>query len=170
MSQSAQFLFVGCTFVHDTAETLIFLRDVIEPLRCGKTFSLLPEDMRNERYIGPQWACFRGDGPTDLLIRVKKETNELEEALLTFRFGDSYREVSFLDGRIKTGKSTQKPGESGGLVASSQMASNLDVDKVVLRHGAFVLVGAPQQYRKQIEPMLRLILQSLDVAFKEAAA
>ena len=166
-SQNAQYLFIGCTFVHDTAETLVFLRDVIEPLRFGKTLALVPVDMRNDKYRDPQWSCFRGDGPTDLIIRSKKETNELEEALLTFREHNGYREVSFSGGRLKTGKSTQRPGDSAGMLAGAQMANTNDLDKQVLRHAAFTICGAPQQYRKQVEPLLRLVLQGLDISMKE---
>lgn len=170
VSQNTQFLFIGCTLIHDSAETLIFLRDLIEPLRCGRSMTQVPEDMRNDKYRGAEWSCFRGDGPTDLLLRAHPQSKALEEALLTFRVGDTYREVSFKGGRFKTGKSTQGSSESNGYTASSQMANTHDLDKQVLRHAACVIIGMAATDRSRIEPLLHLVLKALDLSARAETA
>ncbi len=170
VGQSARTLFVGCVFLHEAPDTLVFLREVIEPLRCGKSLVNLGQDMRNEKYRGEEWVCLRGDGPTDLLLRSKPESLELEEALLTFRNQDSYREVSFNGGRLKTGRSAGSAGDSQPSSPGAQMANTAHLDKASLRHAAFVLAGAPTAVKKQIEPLLKLILQALNVDVRDIAA
>ena len=153
--------FAGFTFFHESPEGLIFLRECLEPLRFGQTMVLLADDMRHERYRGAAWSCWRGDGPTDLLLK-SRAAGGMDEALLTFRDQNVYREVSFLNGSLKTGRSLAKTTDSSAQSASvAQMASTADLDLPSLRQAAFILIGMPQAQRAVTAPLLAAVIAAI---------
>lgn len=163
-----QTLYAGFAIRHESADTLIFMRDLIEPLRCGKSLTALEPSMRHERYKGAEWSCLRGDGPTDLIIRLAKDSPSLQEALLTFRISDSYCEVSFRNNTLKTGKMVGSGNSK--MTVGGQMASTTEVDLTVLRQSICILLGAPPANRRLVAPLLTEALRHLKIDYQEAAA
>lgn len=152
---------VGYAIHHNDAKTLVALRDIIEPLRCGYSMLALDPLIRHDRYRTPDWSCYRGDGPTDLLIRRDKG-GQLLEALLTFRINEHYCELSYVNNSLKTGKmiSTAKPSK---LTSAEQMASTVTLDHVLLRYSICVLLGAKIHFQAQVEPLLWECLRHLKI-------
>lgn len=163
-----QTLYAGFAIRHESADTLIFMRDLIEPLRCGKSLTALDQSMRHERYKSAEWSCLRGDGPTDLIIRLTKDSLSLQEALLTFRISDSYCEVSFQNNTLRTGRMVGIGNSK--MTVGSQMASTTDVDLTVLRQSICILLGAPPASRRLVAPLLKESLRHLKIDYQETAA
>lgn len=165
--QNGKALFVGFAMQHESSETLIFMRELIEPLRCGKSLVALDRTMRHERYQSEDWSCLRGDGPTDMLIRTRPDAT-LAEALLTFRFAESYCELSYKDGVLRTGRSVSAHRSS--VTLGSGMASTDSMDKAILQHAVFILLGAPTTCRQQVRPVLEEALARLSLKMEVPAA
>lgn len=161
-------LFAGFSIHHDSADTLIFMRDLIEPLRCGKSLVLIDQSVRHERYQGHEWLCFRGDGPTDLIVRLGKDGATLLEALLTFRISDCYSELSLKQNTLRTGR-MRGEGEKK-LAVGSQMASTAEIDLEVLRQAICILLGMPSEFRHISCQLLSEALKYLNIEMSFNAA
>ena len=155
-------IFAGLLIQHNSAETLIFLRDLIEPLRCGKSLVAIDPVSRHERYQGLDWACLRGEGPTDLILRLCKDGASLQEALLTFRISDSYCELSYKQNTLRTGR-IQGERDPHHQVPSARMASTAEIDPEVLRQGICILLGASGDWRHAANLLLAESLKHLKV-------
>jgi hypothetical protein len=158
--QSGDRVLVGFRVQHDTPDALLFLREFIEPMRCGQTLASLPQDFRKERYRSPDWACLRGDGPVDILVRTEGGGGKLAEALLTFKMNDTYCELTFVDGKLRTGHAI-KSGEGGLMALGTQMSQSAAIDKAVLRHAIAVIVGAPPTLQSALAGVLTETLEAL---------
>ncbi len=160
-------LFVGFHFKHESPDSLVFLREMIEPMRCGKSLNSLSEDMRNDRYKGADWTCLRGDGPTDLILKRVVGGGDLEEALMTFRIQESYFELSFKGGKLKTGKSLNAASNwsANTLTVGAQMGSTTDLDKALLRQAVCILANAPGEQRQVLDGLIRLTMAALNLQF-----
>lgn len=168
MHQNAKVLFAGFSMLHDTSDTLIFLRELIEPLRCGKTLVNLAPEMRQDKYKGLEWITLRGDGPTDLLLKSKPD-GSLDEALLTFRLHEAYCEVSYKNGKLKTGRMLDRPGDSGAMGMGARMASTADLEKFILRTAIYILTSVPAECRKNVQPLLKDCMQGLGLTYADGA-
>lgn len=60
--------YIGFRFEHKDANTLIFLREIVENLRIGATMRSLRKEFLTEKYKSDMWICMRGDGPSELEI------------------------------------------------------------------------------------------------------
>lgn len=145
-------IFAGLCVIHETPATLTFLRDFIEPMRCGRSLLSIQEDIRSERFRGQEWTCLRGEGPTDLILRRGADAL-MEEAILTFKTIDAYAELTYRNGILRTGK------ELKAVVGSiqsmgSQMASTDRVDLRVLRQAIAILSASPTAIRPTVQPLL----------------
>ena len=169
VSQDSRVVFVGFSLHHERPETLVFLRDFIEPLRCGRSLTPLAPEMRNERYHGAEWSCFRGDGPTDLILRATADGSSVEEALLTFRVMDSYCDLTFKGGRLKTGRMLDKDSASS-LSVGTRMAATAIMDRGILRQSIYILMSSPASCRNLTRPLLTEALRVLELDPVEGAA
>ena len=78
--------YIGFRFEHKDANTLIFLRDIVENLRLGSTMHRLRKEFLTEKYKSELWVCMRGDGPGEIEI----ETNTSGKLIyLQYRFVNS---------------------------------------------------------------------------------
>ena len=126
--------------------------------------------MKHERFKGDHWHCLRGEGPTDLILKTDGKT-ALEEALLTFRVNETYCEISFKNGQLRTGRmQNQKMSSNGPLDVGAQMASTTDIDRSILRQGIYILMSAPTPCTGIVQPLLDLALKALRLGHKEHAA
>lgn len=166
---SKEHLYVGFCFNHSSADTLIFLREVIEPIRHGRTIEPLGQDFRAERYRGKQWHCFRGDGPIDLIFQTGTSGTSIVEALLTFKSGDRYFEVGYQNEKFWTSKSLASDTGSGPLSTGSQMIPTVALDEALLRRAILILASVPVKSVAAIQPLLDLVSAAVKKQVKGAA-
>jgi hypothetical protein len=163
VSQNSKVLFVGFSLHHEGPETLVFLRDFIEPLRCGRSMAALPTDLRQDRYRGPEWSCYRGEGPTDLLVKSLRD-DEIEEGLLTFRINEAYCEITYKNGVLKTGRNIDREG------VAVRMGSNIEANPQILRSAIYILMSSPAACRKVARPIMREAMKALKLDWVESSA
>ncbi|TWW10397.1 hypothetical protein E3A20_06760 [Planctomyces bekefii] len=152
-------LFVGIQVQHEVPASLLAMKSVIEPLGWGGSMIPIGEDIRNERYRGPGWHCYRGEGPTDVVARLDPQTSRLMEALITFRHENGYRDVRLLGDQL----ATSEPAGSS-TYGGSQMANTSALDPKSLRSAACILLSLPESARLATAPLLQRILSELKVS------
>ena len=155
---------VGFCLHHHAAEGLLFLRDFIEPSRCGESLALIGPELRQARYQGSGWHCWRGEGPTDLLAQTQPGTGVLSEAILTFRLNKTYCELTFKGGLLQVGVIRQEDESSLLNGTARAMASNAHDEARVLRAGLYILLASPAPCRALSAPMIALARNRLLVA------
>ena len=134
---------LGYAFCHDTASVLIFLRRFIEFMRMGEHLTVLEKSVLKAPYDSSDWLCFRGDGPTDVVLHKSRvESNAVDEAIITYREKDSYRSSELRGGRLYTAISTEST--ASGNRANQDPQANEDI----LRKSACILMG----YLQACEP------------------
>ena len=155
-------IIVGLCLHHDAPEGLLFLREFIEPSRCGESLGLIRPDLRQHRYQSPQWHCWRGDGPTDLIAQTAPGTGALSEAILTFRLNKTYCEVTYINDQIKTSL-IRNEDESSLLNGTARVMASVGSEDVrVLRSALFILLASPILCRQLMAPLISLAHQQLD--------
>lgn len=145
-------VFAAFSIVHEAADSLVFLREFIEPFRFGKSLMSIGENVRNEKFRGQQWTCLRGDGPTDVIIR-RGEDSHMAEAMMTFKTQDSYGELTFRSGILKTGRVIKK-SENFVQSMGAQIASTEELDPQLLRQAICILAASPSDVRLAVQPLL----------------
>lgn len=161
-------IFAGFQIVHEKPDTLVFLREFIEPFRCGKTLLAIQDGVRNERFRGQEWTCLRGDGPTDLILR-RGEDSHMAEAMLTFKTLDSYGEVTFRNGMLRTGRVVKQKENfvqsMGALIAQTDAP-----DAALLRQAICILAASPSDVRLAVQPLLDETTKALAALKKTSGA
>lgn len=151
-------VFIGMAFCHDSPEVLQFLRSVIDGLRFGSSLKLVPDTIRKDSYKGPNWHCFRGEGPCDLLLRTDGE--KIAHALLTFPWNGTYSEITLANDRISTGELVSDSGLADHR-PSPQMQTSRQLNHETLGRAAWILGSAPQQVQTCARPLLVKILKHI---------
>ena len=148
--------YVGFCFNHSSPDTLVFLREVIEPMRYGRSIEELNREFRSDQYQSNDWHCFRGDGPVDLVFQ-SNANGGVSEALMTLKVGDYYHEVGFQNGKIWTAKSQKKGSEDGAMTMGTRMIPSTSPDIDLLRRAFIILASAPVKSAQIIRPLLSLV-------------
>jgi hypothetical protein len=157
-------LLAGFSMYHDSPETLVFLREMIEPWRWSLTLAPLAASMRHERYKGDEWSCLRGDGPTDVVLKQGRGGQPVE-AHLTFRAASGYAELTFKDGQISTSLSIDDHSYDP-MSATTRMATTQEADRLVLRQAFYILLNLPERDRELAADVTRAVLAALGVETK----
>lgn len=148
---------LGYAFCHDTASVLIFLRRFIEFMRMGEHLNQLDKDALKPPYDTGDWLCFRGDGPTDVVMhKNRNEANSIDEAVITYREKETYRSTELRNGRLLTAV-TSEGSQTGGSRSGQDGQANEDI----LRKSACVLMGYLQACNSAHEPYLSSLLNVL---------
>lgn len=158
LETSEKTVFIGMAFCYDSPEVLRFLRLVIDGLRLGSSLRLVPDTIRKDCYQGPNWHCFRGEGPSDLLLRTDGE--QIAHALLTFPCNGSYSEITLVNDRILTGELVSNSPLADHR-PSPQMQTSRQLNQETLGRAAWILGSAPQQVQTCARPLLEKILQHM---------
>lgn len=169
IERGAEGVYVGFKIEHEAPRTIMLMREIIEPLRWGGSMMIIGPDVRNERFQGDEWACLRGEGPTDLVLKATPDGRDVVEALLTYRIGSAYCDVSFRSGRLSTSRSANE-GTRGPADAGSQMMSSDGLDLTTLRYAIYVILGAPECGRRLAQPLLSKMLEALSLKSTRGAA
>lgn len=148
---------LGYAFCHDTASVLIFLRRFIEFMRMGEHLNTIDRGLLKPPYDSPDWLCFRGDGPTDVILHSSaKAQNVVDEAVITFREKDSYRTAELRSGKLMTSVSSEARN-SNSSAGSQDTTANEDI----LRKAACVLMGYMQSCHESHQPAILSLLTTL---------
>lgn len=123
---------------HHGPETLLFLREMLEPMRQGSSLVRVPDEILKEKYLKGHWTYLRGEGPTDIMLRPGPD-GTLVEALMTLHRDKAYNEVRYEHGILSTGIAIDT-GDSFG-TATSRMSSHRKSDPVILHHAACILLA-----------------------------
>lgn len=123
---------------HHGPDTLLFLREMLEPMRQGSSLVRVPDEILKEKYLKGRWTYLRGEGPTDIMLRPGPD-GTLVEALMTLHRDKAYQEVRYEHGVLSTGIAIDSNESSG--YASSRMTSHQKSDPVILHHAACILLS-----------------------------
>lgn len=153
---------LGYAFCHDTASVLIFLRRFIEFMRLGEHMRIINKSMLKPPYDSGEWLCFRGDGPTDVVLKKSgPSSTTIDEAIITYREKESYRTAEFRDGRITTLIRT----DSSGGNTSSRSGNDTLMNDDILRKTTCILMGHVQSCdaaeRPYIESALKIFRKQI---------
>lgn len=150
---------------HNSPESLLFLRGPLEALRFGSTLKAAPGDSTGAQQMSRGWTRFQGDSQTDLKIFAPGE--ELQEALMSFRFGDALCEVSYKNGivharRSAFGSSTAGASALGSAAAlgagGASGASGMGLDHSALQKAICILAGVTDKsVLRQTDQLFRLL-------------
>ena len=124
----------GFQFVHDTEETLKFLRPFLENLRAGESMSAIDTAYLNAAFSSRYQVALRGDGPVDLFL--ENATNGPLNFHMTFRNHKIYHEIRLRDQVLVTGRSFDEDG------VATRMLTDVSPDPLVLKQAMQILVGA----------------------------
>lgn len=159
-------VYSGMCISHSSPETLIYLREIIEPMRQGLTIDMISDEVRAEKYRGEGWHCFRGEGPVDLVFLLTKE-NEVAEGLATFKVADFYYEVAIQNGTVRTAKSAEKSGQA--LAVGAKMVPTARPDPAILRRAFLILASAPAPVAEKSAAFLAAVEKSMVQSSTNAA-
>src|SRR5690606_32257368 len=124
-------------------------KHIIEPLRCGRSLIKMGQENLKEPYNGDNWACYRGEGPTDLIVEFANGGG-IERLIMTFRHEARYYEVKYKGGKITTGQAdiSADIGGLGGVSALMKQTAKIDQD--IVKYCAGVVIGFEQDVRDTI--------------------
>lgn len=88
----------GCAFIHSKAETLLFLRQVLEYIRMGSSVAALPKQIVRQHFQDAHSHMFQGDRGTE--IRVRTGDKGVDYLEMQFTDGMSENRVVFENGTI----------------------------------------------------------------------
>jgi hypothetical protein len=160
-------IYVGFCFEHTAPDTLIYLREIIEPIRNGRSLEELSSKHRSEQYKGENWYCFRGEGPVDIVLQTDGSKAKVVEALLTLMSGENYYEVGVQGEKIWTGKSTGSSNSQ--MMGGARMIPTPTPDVSVLRKAFLILASAPVKSTETVRPLLDTIAGSIREQSKSAS-
>ena len=151
---------LGYAFCHDTASVLIFLRRFVEFMRLGEHLLPLEKNLLKPPYDSSDWICFRGDGPTDVVLHKAKsgQASAVDEAMITFREKDSYRTAELRNGRLHTSISSDATG-----IPNARGSQESTINDDILRKATCVVLGCMQTCAATHQPAL----ESLYVLLRE---
>lgn len=149
---------LGYAFCHDTASVLIFLRRFIEFMRLGEHLAPVDKSILKPPYDSADWLCFRGDGPTDVVLRQSKTTkNSVEEAVIKYREKESYRSTELRNGKIFT----QIHSEANTSQHNSGAGQESSVNEDILRKSICLLLGYQQACTEAHQPLLNNLVSAI---------
>lgn len=125
----------GMSFIDLSIDDIWFLKNACKYLKQGSSLNEIKKSHLKDSYKTQQWRCFRGEGPSDLLLKISDhQPHKIEEFLLTF-LAHGYCELSYKNGVFKTGKSIDEEG------IGARMATTNTFEKEIARSGALILKG-----------------------------
>ena len=152
-------------FLHENPDSLLFLRDAIEPSHIGESITLIAPTLRQERYHHPDWHCFRGEGPVDLLLRCEPDSVKPAEFLLTFRIQENYWDLGYRNGQLSTGRAAHSNSSAFELGVDTVIPS-AELNPYVLRTAIFILLAWSTTQNALAQPIIALAKQALKSSAK----
>jgi len=157
---------VAFEFIHDLAETLIFLREVLEPMRIGST--LTPYYGFDSNQWKDRRFTLKGDALSELNFMIDEIGNLLFSRLTYSSQGYIY-EVTFQEQKIETGVAVINFGSA----ATQSHSSVLDVR--LLRQSVFLLFGLQneaitEQKHQLATEIIKVLSQNVDKSRQDPAA
>lgn len=144
--------FMGLSFQHRETSVLLFIRDILEFCRFGASTGLIGRTMLQKKYSDPSWLVGRGDGPSDLSLKISLAKNSVEEANWSFIDAQGAHRLyfngrDFFEGSAISHAAVRADGSKG-------KEASIDL----LRHFAFYLTGLTEDFPKEaVDCLLALI-------------
>jgi len=126
---------VGIAFEHNSIDTLVFLRDILELMRIGASLTAVNRSLIKDTENNPHTMLFRGDSPTDL--QYNKKNDSIEDLILSYRQGDKQLELRYTPEEISTGHPQLNEISDPLRSAIASRGVNLEI----LRDAISILVG-----------------------------
>lgn len=101
----------GCAFIHSKADTLLFLRQVLEYIRMGSAVAALPKQIVRQHFQDAGHYMFHGDRGTE--IRVKAGDDGIQLLEMRFMDGISENRVTYDNGAITAVRFRRDVQENG---------------------------------------------------------
>jgi len=130
---------LGLSFIHETSETLIFLRDVLEFIRIGKTFVAPPKGaLKPSPPADRKQLRLLGEGNCFLTVEESEPESALALVHMGFKSSGVSQEILLRDGQIQTAIQT-KSGTALDLEAC--IAPTRSVDMRMVRQALAISIG-----------------------------
>ncbi|MDA9950937.1 hypothetical protein N9D31_00035 [Oligoflexaceae bacterium] len=120
------------TFIHDTAETLVYLREVLEPMRIGSTIRPV------SGFAGDEWRKmnFRMQGESHSEIELSvDERGQLSKGRVTFSSQGCLNEVTLENQKLDIGTAVID------FASASPNTDPILINKKIVRQSLFILLG-----------------------------
>ena len=134
--------YTGYTFIHESGDSLLFLRGILEFMRCGSTLKRIPDEHLKQEKLDSKGIVWRGDGPSDL-------TSQDEKLSLTFRDGSMYLNLVYDGKSLKTAK-TEAPATNGGGYIRDKTTPDLSPNTDTLVKALFLLAAIQDKQCQQL--------------------
>jgi len=147
---------VAFRILHETPDTLVSMRDLIESMRAGASLAPVQKVNVADRYKSDDWTCLHGEEKIALVFRTVAN-GDIVEALMTFKGdGEVYTEVALRNGRISTSQSVVTSG------VAPQMNVSSGVDRLTIERACFILLAMqPTATSVSMRPFIAMLLKEL---------
>jgi hypothetical protein len=135
---------VGCSFVHSSPDTLLFLRNFLEFLRVGSTMEKIPQHLMERKNVDANLEIYSSESGTEIILR-RGEDDELAFFNLSFTDNNIFSQVIWDDGNFKYRRFN-------------------DDDNAILtvEHALFIMLGFQEQRKQKVlEPLVELLQKEL---------
>lgn len=136
-------------FSHRGSELAVFLRPLLQGLAWGTSLEIITQENLKAEYRTPESVVLHGHGPTHLSAALTTDHKNVDSFLLTFRSGDSYKELRYADGRFTTSHQIDRLG------VAARMRSDTREDPNVLRLGLAILAGLQDE---RLTPLMHHVI------------
>ena len=145
----------GFAFLYKTTDALLFMQQIIEFVKRGSSLAeLAPENLKDE-YKNAGWQYFRGEGPTDLLIRASESPKP--DILMTYKTAHAYKEIKSENDRLSTAVGIDDDSR-----LSSRMKPDRNISVETLREAVYIAMGiANQKLLRDIRPFCELAIAEI---------
>ena len=145
----------GFAFLYKNTEALVFMQRLIEYMKCGATLTELSRESLKDELKNENWQYFRGEGPTDLLIRPSSGT--ISDVQMTFKGRHGYCEVRSENGRLSTAHAVDNDH-----LTSARMAGDRHPNADTLIAATYILLGIThRQLLIEVKPFFDIAIASI---------
>lgn len=148
-------------FRHQAAESLLFLKNIIEPIRNGGSLVKLSSENLKEPYNSPEWSCYRGDGPIDVIAEFDENRTHLLRVIMTFRHESQYFEVAYDGGKIKTSMTDELPDQQDPGAVCQLVKQTSKIDPEIIAHCASIMMGFNPEIREELGGFVSSVMARL---------
>ncbi len=150
--------FVAYEFRHKEADSLIFMKEIIEPIYNGKSIYQVAQEKLAEPYSLPNWKVYRGDGPTDILAEYDEEQTNIIKLLMTFTFNGACHEVLYRDGKISTNQIDKGICDGHDFEQAGNGKKSAKADRTIIKECLAIILGIEPDIREDLEGFVSTIL------------
>jgi len=149
-------VFVAYEFRHQSPETLIFMKEIIEPIHTGLSLFEQSADKGHTPYNTENWKTYKGEGPTNILAEFASDGETLLRTLVTFIYEGTVYQLSFEGHKIQTAQINLKDGFDFDTFADAKKHKN-PLPEVILACLS-IFLGAEAPIRNDLSELISTLL------------